>query len=92
VQAHDAADGRPRRAAADRHARSRGDERGLFVTLGPYSKDAQHIERTRQDLRLVNGTELVDLVFAHYERLSPEYKRLLPMRSVYVVDGTAADS
>lgn len=63
-----------------------GSELGLFVTLGSYSKDAQALGRTRQDLRLVNGNELVDLVFQHYDSFSPEYKRLLPMRSVYVVD------
>ena len=63
-----------------------GQELGLFVTLGAYSKDAVHLGRTRQDLRLVNGTDLVRLIFEHYERFSPEWKRLLPMRSVYVVD------
>ncbi len=62
-----------------------GSELGLFVTLGSFTKDALHIERTRQDLRLVNGKELVDLIFAHYERLDPAYKRMLPMRAVYVV-------
>lgn len=63
-----------------------GTELGLFVTLGAYSKDAQHISRTRQDLRLINGNELVDLIFEHYAQFNPEYKQLLPMRSVYVVD------
>ena len=63
-----------------------GSELGLFVTLGTYSSDARHLGRTRQDLRLVNGTELVDLVFEHYESFSPEWKRLLPLRRVYVVD------
>jgi restriction system protein len=63
-----------------------GSELGLFVTLGSYSKDAQNLGRTRQDLRLINGNELVDLVFEHYGKFKPEYKRLLPMRSVYVVD------
>jgi restriction system protein len=61
-------------------------ELGLFVTLGDYSRDALHIGRTRQDLRLVNGTELVDRVFEHYEPLSPEWRRMPPLRSVYVVD------
>ncbi len=61
-------------------------ELGLFVTLGGYSKDAEHIARTRQDLRLINGNESVKLIFQHYDKLSPEYKRLLPIRSVYVVD------
>ncbi len=63
-----------------------GSELGLFVTLGSYSKEAQNLGRTRQDLRLVNGNDLIDLVFQHYENFSPEYKRLLPMRRVYVVD------
>lgn len=63
-----------------------GEERGLFVTLGAYSKDAQHLERTRQDLRLINGNELVSLIWEHYDKLSPSHKQLLPMRSVYVVD------
>ena len=64
-----------------------GSEYGLFVTLGSYSKDAQYESRGRQDLRLINGKDLVDLVFEHYEKFSPDYKRLLPMRPVYVVEG-----
>lgn len=66
-----------------------GGERGLFVTLGSYSKDAQHLERTRQDLRLINGNELVDLIFEHYEKMSHRYQQLLPLRSLYVVDRNA---
>jgi restriction system protein len=69
-----------------------GNELGLFVTLGSFSKDAQNLGRTRQDLRLVNGNELVDLIFDHYEKFSPEYKRLLPMRRVYVVEREPAGS
>lgn len=63
-----------------------GNELGLFVTLGTFSSDARHIERTRQDLRLLSGPDLVELLFEHYERLSPSWQRLLPMRRVYVID------
>lgn len=63
-----------------------GSELGLFVTLGSYSRDAAHLGRTRQDLRLVNGNELVDLVFEHYEQFSSEWTRLLPLRRLYVID------
>jgi restriction system protein len=63
-----------------------GSELGLFVTLGTYSKDAASLGRTRQDLRLLNGTDLVRLIFEHYERFDPTWKRLLPIRAVYVVD------
>jgi restriction system protein len=69
-----------------------GSELGLFVTLGGYSNDALHLERTRQDLRLVNGTQLVDLLFEHYEHLDSEWKRLLPLRRVYAVDRDAGGS
>lgn len=67
-------------------ARGGSDELGLFVTLGSYSKDAQHLGRARQDIRLINGNELVELVFDYYEQLSPEWRRLLPLRRMYVVD------
>lgn len=66
-----------------------GSELGVFVTLGAYSSDALHIERTRQNLRLINGTQLVDLIFEHYEHLDPEWKRVLPLRRVYAVDRDA---
>lgn len=68
-----------------------GSELGLFVTLGNYSADALHLERTRQDLRLVNGKQLIDLVFEHYESLDAEWKRLLPLRRVYAVDRDIVD-
>ena len=63
-----------------------GNELGLFVTLGAFSSDARHIERTRQDLRLLSGPDLVQLIFTHYDRLAPAWQRLLPMRQIYVVD------
>lgn len=63
-----------------------GSELGLFVTLGTYSVDALHLERTRQDLRLINGKQLVDLIFEYYESLDAEWKRLLPLRRVYAVE------
>jgi restriction system protein len=68
-----------------------GQELGLFVTLGSYSKDAVNLGRNRQDLRLINGNELVGLVLEHYEHFLPEWKRMLPMRSVYVVDREPED-
>lgn len=69
-----------------------GSELGVFVTLGAYSADALHLERTRQDLRLINGTQLVDLLFEHYENLDPEWKRVLPLRRVYAVDRDSGGS
>lgn len=68
-----------------------GSEFGLFVTLGSFSKDALALGRTRQDLRLISGTDLASLIFEHYEHFDTRWKSLLPMRRVYVVDRDPAD-
>jgi restriction system protein len=63
-----------------------GSELGLFVTLGGYTPEAKNFGRNRQDLRLVTGSDLVDMIFEHYDQFATEWKRVLPMRKVYVVD------
>lgn len=63
-----------------------GSELGLFVSLGSYSKDAESLARSRSDLRLLGGDDVVKLIFEHYDKLDPKWQRLLPMRSVFVVD------
>lgn len=63
-----------------------GAELGLFVSLGAFTRDAMNLGLTRHDLRLINGRDLVELVFENYERLSEKWKVLLPLRRVYVVD------
>jgi predicted Mrr-cat superfamily restriction endonuclease len=35
-------------------------------------------------LRLIDGDELVDLIFAHYEQFDSRYKSILPLKRVYV--------
>ncbi len=67
-----------------------GSELGSFVTLVTYSAGALHFERTRQDLRLVNGKQPIDMVFEHDEALDAEWKRL-PLRRVDAVDRDTAD-
>ena len=65
------------------------NELSLFVTLGPYSKDAQAIERVRPTLRLINGEELVDLVLRHYTNLSQRWRLRIPLTPLLVVDDSA---
>ncbi|MEO5772520.1 MAG: restriction endonuclease [Sphingomicrobium sp.] len=59
------------------------DEKGLFVTLGSYSADARTFEQSKSNLRLLDGKELVELVFAHYDRFSPRYRALIPLKRTY---------
>ena len=60
------------------------NEFGLFVTLGTFSPPSRNFERGKGNLRLIDGDELVDLIFQHYERFDARHKGLLPLRRVYV--------
>ena len=64
-------------------------EFGLLVTLGTFTPNALHFARSKSNLRLIDGAELVDLIFTHYERFDARYKGLLPLRRVYVPEVTA---
>lgn len=59
------------------------DEKGLFVTLGSFSADARTFEQTKSNLRLLDGKELVELIFAHYDRFAPRYRALIPLKRTF---------
>lgn len=59
-------------------------EHGLFVTLGTFSPKAAAFARSKDNLRLIDGEDLVELIYEHYERFDTRHKGLLPMRLVYV--------
>jgi len=61
-----------------------GSEFGLLVTLGTYSNQARSFAEGKSNLRLIDGSDLVDLLLLHYEQLDSRYKGLLPLRRVYV--------
>ena len=61
----------------------------LFVTLGSYSRDAIAIERQRPALRLMSGTDLVDLVLDNYQKLDERWRSRIPLTPVLVVADTA---
>lgn len=57
---------------------------GLFVTLSNYTKNAQKYLDTTQIIRGINGTELVELILKYYDDLSEKYKRIIPLKKVYI--------
>lgn len=59
-------------------------EYGLLVALGTFTPAAQNFARSKSNLRLIDGDELVTLVLEHYEQFDSRYKGLLPLRRVYV--------
>jgi restriction system protein len=59
------------------------EEKGLFVTLGSFSADARTFEQTKSNLRLLDGKDLVELIFAHYDKFAPRYRALIPLKRTY---------
>jgi restriction system protein len=60
------------------------DEFGLLVTLGSYTNQAKNFAKSKSNLRLIDGNELVGLVLEHYEQFDSRYKGLLPLKKVFV--------
>ena len=57
---------------------------GLFVTLSNYTKNAQKYLNNTPIIRGINGTELVELVLKYYEDLSKKYRKMIPLKMVYI--------
>lgn len=68
-----------------------GAEYGLFVCLGDYTAQARAFERSKPNLRFLDGSTLVTLIFNHYDKFDPSYQTILPLRSIYVPSRIAAD-
>ena len=67
-------------------------EYGLLVTLGTFSNQARTFARNQSNLRLVDGEELVSLIYQHYEKFDSRYKGLLPLRRVYVPEAIEGEN
>lgn len=59
-------------------------EYGLLVTLGTFTNQAKNFAKSKSNLRLIDGNELVDLILDHYEEFDSRYKGLLPLRKAYI--------
>jgi len=57
---------------------------GLVVTLGSFSKPARDFEKTRSNLRLIDGEEFVRLFLEHYDKLDMSFRTLVPLKRVYI--------
>jgi restriction system protein len=60
------------------------NEYGLIVTLGSFTRQAISFAQNKSNLRLIDGEEIVDLIFKYYEQLDSKYKGILPLKRVYV--------
>lgn len=59
-------------------------EHGLFVALGTYTRDAREYDRSKPNLRLIDGEQLVGLIFENYQKFDSRYQAMLPLKQIYV--------
>lgn len=59
-------------------------EYGLFVALNGFSKKAREFAKSKANLRIIDGDELIKIVLQHYEQLDSKYKAIIPLKNVYV--------
>ena len=57
---------------------------GLFVTLSNYTKNAQKYLESTPISRGINGAELVELILKYYPDLSEKYRKMIPLKMVYI--------
>ena len=63
----------------------RSGEKGLFVSLGGFTAEAQG--ESSQSMTLMDGRRFVDLLLDRYENLSPETRTRVPLKRLYVPMG-----
>lgn len=59
-------------------------EFGFYVSLYGYAQNALAYLEHRPEIRAIDGDSLMDLLLAHYEKLSPKFRRLVPLKKVYI--------
>ena len=52
--------------------------------MGRYTKNAQKYLDSTPIIRGINGIELVELILKYYDRLSERYRKLIPLKMVYI--------
>lgn len=63
----------------------REDDYGLFVTLSNYTKNAKTYLTNTPVIRGINGKKFVDLILKYYPDLSDVYKKMIPLKRVYIL-------
>lgn len=59
---------------------------GIFITTSNFSLGAREFSRTKGNLKLVTGVELVGWIQKYYDNLALKYRQQIPLRRVLVPD------
>lgn len=67
------------------------NEYGLLITLGKFTNQASNFAKSKSNLRLIDGEELIELILSHYDQLDSRYKGLLPLKKVYIPESISEE-
>lgn len=59
-------------------------EYGLFVAVNGFSKKAREFAKSKANLRIIDGDELIDIILQYYEKLDSKYKAKIPLKNVFI--------
>lgn len=59
---------------------------GIFVSIGNFTAPAREFARTKGNLKLMTGVELIGLIMKYYDALDLGYRQQIPLRRVLVPD------
>lgn len=57
---------------------------GLFVALSDYSQNAKKFLDNNPRISAINGVQLAELIMKYYGDLNDKYKKIIPMKQVYI--------
>jgi restriction system protein len=57
---------------------------GLFFAVGGFNKRARDFAFGKRNMKLIDGDDLVELIYKHYDRLDGKYKGMIPLRRVFI--------
>ena len=65
---------------------------GIYITTGGYTAAAIDFARTKGNLKLLNGVELVDLIQKYYDSFDLKHRQMIRLRRVLVPDVALDDA
>jgi restriction system protein len=57
---------------------------GLVIAVGGFNRRARDFGFSKRNLKLLDGDELVELVYKYYDQLDGKYKGMIPLRRVFI--------
>lgn len=64
---------------------------GIFIATGGYTAPARDFARTKANMRLIDGIELINLIEKYYDGLDLKCRQQIPLRRVLVPDVAGVD-